>query len=363
MAGREFGGQYPLWQFKRDDLLAKGWLESLDLAWQPDPKLAGGANWQATKDAAWTAIRAEIDELQQLMQDDRDRYLAEIELQADNGPDYIVAFLGASMPRYPWTIELINCGLAIGNLAYSYYKAAFKRVRPSLLCPGLVPPFGPPGHPSFTSGHSFLGHLMALFLLEVPGIQQRFGTFDPPFDGSPGRGVDPYPTVTITMGNPASNPAIVNLSSPGLTSHGLSAGDRVVFQSTDPANNTLPSQVSAGTTYYVLQTGLTPASFQISATSGGGAIATSSSGSGTIDRNPLTGRGAINSPLLWLSQRIAKNRERLGVHYASDSMGSRHLAAAVWRALLHETDPTKRIDCPTLKSVLGHAKAEWPTKW
>ena len=40
------------------------------------------------------------------------------------------------------------------------------------------------------------------------------------------------------------------------------------------------------------------------------------------------GRGEINSPLLWLSQRLAKNRERLGVHYLSDSMASRHLAAA-----------------------------------
>ena len=75
------------------------------------------------------------------------------------------------------------------------------------------------------------------------------------------------------------------------------------------------------------------------------------------------GRGEINSPLLWLSQRLAKNRERLGVHYISDSMGSRHLAAALWRALLHEVDPDKRIICPTLETVLERAKAEWPTKW
>ena len=90
---------------------------------------------------------------------------------------------------------------------------------------------------------------------------------------------------------------------------------------------------------------------------------TNGAGQHTIDRNPLLGRGEINSPLLWLSQRLAKNRERLGVHYMSDSMGSRHLAAALWRALLHETDLNKRIVCPTLETVLGHAKAEWPTKW
>ena len=75
------------------------------------------------------------------------------------------------------------------------------------------------------------------------------------------------------------------------------------------------------------------------------------------------GRGEINSPLLWLSQRLAKNRERLGVHYMSDSMGSRHLAARLWRALLYERDKTEKIVCPTLETVIGHAKSEWPTKW
>jgi len=171
MAGREFGGQWYRWQFTREELLASGWLEPRDLAWQPDPALAGTADWDVTIGRAWSAIRAEIEELQMLMQDDRDRYLAEADTQADGGPDYIVAFIGASVARFPWTIELINCGLAIGNIAYSHYKQYFKRVRPSVLCPGLVPPFGPPAHPAFPSGHSFLGHLMALLLLEIPALR------------------------------------------------------------------------------------------------------------------------------------------------------------------------------------------------
>ena len=287
---------------------------------------------------------------------------AEIELQADNGPDYIVAFIGANIARFPWTIELIDCGLSIGNIAYSYYKAHFKRVRPSFLCPGLAPPFGPPAHPSFPSGHSFLGHLMALLLLEIPGIWQRFGMFDAPIpnvapSGSPGKKVEPYPTVAISNGNPA----VITLTSPGLTAHGLSADEPVVFQT----NGTLPSPIAAGATYYVLPTGLTPNSFQISNAIQGGAIVTTTNGAGqhTIDRNPLLGRGEINSPLLWLSQRLAKNRERLGVHYivgfdGKPASGSRPLACA-----LYETDPNKRIVCPTLETVLGHAKAEWPTKW
>ena len=255
------------------------------------------------------------------MQDDRDRYLAEIELQADNGPDYIMAFIGAHIERFPWTIELINCGLAIGNIAYSYYKAMFKRVRPSFLCPEFAPPFGPPGHPSFTSGHSFLAHLMALLLLEIPGIRQRYGTFPPvppnsPPTGLAGRVVQPYPIVTISQ----ASAAVVTLNSPGLSAHGISPGEQVMFQT----NGTLPSPITTATAYYVLQTGLTPASFEISTTAQGQPIATTTSGSGThtINRNPLMGWSAINSPLLWLSQRIAKNRERLGVHYPSDSMAA-----------------------------------------
>jgi membrane-associated phospholipid phosphatase len=205
------------------------------------------------------------------MQDDRDRYLAEIDVQADGLAEYFFGFLGVSSGRYPWTMELINCGLAIGNIAYMWYKAYFKRVRPSFLCPGLVPPFGPPGHPSFPSGHSFLGHFIGLLLLEIPALQQRYGLFTV-FDGTPGGAINPNP--------------------------------------------------------------------------GGGA-------------NPLAGRGEIKSPMLWLAQRLAKNRERLGVHYPSDSAGSRHLAAAIWRALLHDT----HLDCPTLKTVLARAKSEWPTNW
>jgi hypothetical protein len=65
--------------------------------------------------------------------------------------------------------------------------------------------------------------------------------------------------------------------------------------------------------------------------------------------------------MLWLSQRLAKNRERLGVHYPSDSAASRHLAGGIWRALFHEADESRRILCPTLTAVLAKARAEWPS--
>jgi membrane-associated phospholipid phosphatase len=285
LAAREFAGQYDLWLYDRAHLLAYHWLEADDLSWQPDPALKGTADWPVERDRAWGSILAEIVQLQQLMQDDRECFLAEIDVQADGLADYFIDFIGASEGRCPWTIELINCGLAIGNVAYMSYKQQFKRVRPSVLCPGLAPPFGPPAHPSFPSGHSFLGHFIALLLLEIPGLCQSYGL---------------YP--------------------------GLANPDGSLFKAVDPS---------------------------------------------TPD-NPLTGSGPVYSPMLWLSQRLAKNRERLGVHYPSDSFGSRHLAAAIWRVLVPHTDPGGHavndpngivITCPTLETVLRHAKSEWPTKW
>jgi membrane-associated phospholipid phosphatase len=269
MAAREFGGQPDLWQFDRANLLARNWLEVGDLAWEPDEAVrAGGAvAWAAERLRAFGIIRAEIEELQMLMQDDRDRHLAEAEAQSDGLSDYIIHFIGASQARHPWTIELISCGLAIGNIVYMYYKAYFKRVRPSFLCPGLTLSFGSPAHAAFPSGHSFLGHFIALLLLEIPGIAQRYGIFNV-LDGSAG---------------------------------------------------TTPVQAS------------------------------------------LSGSNAIASPLLWLAQRLAWNREVVGLHYKTDTWGGRHLAAGIWWALLHA--PNNRIVCPTLETVLRRATAEWPTPW
>ncbi|NWG73352.1 MAG: phosphatase PAP2 family protein [Rubrivivax sp.] len=261
LAAREFAAQPSRWDADGSTLKTWGWLEDGDLAWQDTA-------------TGWPVIRGEIEQLQQLMQDDRDRYLAEAEAQADGLADYVLAFVGASRGRHPWTVELVSCGLAIGNVAYMRWKSRFGRVRPSTLCAGLVPPFGPPAHPAFPSGHSTLGHLLALFLLEIPALRQRFGLFDT-FDGTPGQ--------AIKAGSPGSN--------------------------------------------------------------------------------PLPGTGAMASPLLWLAARLAQNRERIGVHYPSDSSAGRHLAAGLWRAMLHDTNAASRIDCPTLRLVLDRARAEWPTPW
>ncbi|RYF17493.1 MAG: phosphatase PAP2 family protein [Comamonadaceae bacterium] len=256
LAAREFAAQYERWG-KDTAFLDGNWIETEDLDWRFGAK-------------GFAHIESEIAQLQQLMQDDRDRYMAEIEAQADGLPGYVIAFIGASQERHPWTIELIQCGLAMGNVAYMRWKSLYRRVRPSFLCPALAPPFGPPGHPAFPSGHATLGHLIALLLLEIPALCARYGLFKANAQGAP-----------AVRGGPVS---------------------RTDLQKTQP----------------------------------------------------------INSPLLWLAARLAKNRERLGVHYPSDSAAGRHLAANMWHALLHEKDVNKKITCPTLLSVLARAKAEWP---
>jgi membrane-associated phospholipid phosphatase len=79
----------------------------------------------------------------------------------------------------------------------------------------------------------------------------------------------------------------------------------------------------------------------------------------------LKKRTEIHSPLLWLAQRLAKNRERLGVHYPSDSYGSRHIAAGIWQRLWPDPPASASasapvtIECPTLKTVWRKAAAEW----
>jgi hypothetical protein len=71
----------------------------------------------------------------------------------------------------PWTLTLINVALRIGDMVVMHFKRKYARVRPSTLFPGLLPPFGPPRHASFPSGHSLQGHLISEMLLHVKGIK------------------------------------------------------------------------------------------------------------------------------------------------------------------------------------------------
>ncbi|WP_303763822.1 hypothetical protein [Sphingobium yanoikuyae] len=77
-------------------------------------------------------------------------------------------------------------------------------------------------------------------------------------------------------------PVAISVASPAVITwpggHGLEAGSPVVFT---PGSGTLPTGLTAGTVYYVLPTGLTAKTFQVSATPGGSAIATTAAGTAT----------------------------------------------------------------------------------
>jgi len=86
---------------------------------------------------------------------------------------------------------------------------------------------------------------------------------------------DPSAPYTCTISN--ASPAVITRSN-----HGLLANYTITFST----SGTLPTGITAGQTYYVLGTGLTQNTFQISLLKGGGAINTSSAGSGTFYYTP-----------------------------------------------------------------------------
>ena len=120
MAAREFANEQKKWRVTDDnELVQRGWLDKqADLAWK-DGILPTTPPAQV--------IEAEIAQLFDMMEDDRDRYLSEIDGQADGLAAYIVSFLGIDGERKPHTIELIRCGLAIGNITYMNYKERSER--------------------------------------------------------------------------------------------------------------------------------------------------------------------------------------------------------------------------------------------
>ncbi|AJA07467.1 hypothetical protein SKP52_02680 [Sphingopyxis fribergensis] len=67
----------------------------------------------------------------------------------------------------------------------------------------------------------------------------------------------------------------ISVATPGVITwpdgHGLEAGSPVMFT---PEGGNMPTGLTADTVYYVVEAGLTPTTFSVSATPGGGAIAT-----------------------------------------------------------------------------------------
>src|SRR5437899_11127113 len=101
-----------------------------------------------------------------MMEGDRCRYLPALLAQQNGAPRYWQSLLGITRRAKPASYRVIRSAARIGEMAVVYYKERFRRPRPSNVCPGLFHPFGPPGHPSFPSGHSTQSWLTQLLLDE-----------------------------------------------------------------------------------------------------------------------------------------------------------------------------------------------------
>jgi membrane-associated phospholipid phosphatase len=114
-------------------------------------------------------VECELDYMRQMMEQYRATYLAEICEQQDRAPAYWTGLIGMNRSQHPNSFLLLNVALRTGELVAMHYKNLFMRPRPSTLMPGLVPPFGPPGHPAFPSGHATQSMLMSLCLTAATG--------------------------------------------------------------------------------------------------------------------------------------------------------------------------------------------------
>jgi hypothetical protein len=141
--------------------------------------------------------------------------------------------------------------LTFTGIAGSYTIASVDATNNEILITGT---FGASGS-STAVGESITGTVNAYWPLAKTFAQERFGT--PQLLG----------TTTMTI----ASPCVVTY-----TAHGLKAWDTVYFETT----GALPTNLVVNTQYYVISTGLTANTFQLSTTRGGSAINTSGGQSG-----------------------------------------------------------------------------------
>jgi membrane-associated phospholipid phosphatase len=209
----EFAGRFGVWaEFET----ALGDMNVMK--WQP-----GSGDWKQ-------AASAELRKLTDLVAE-RDKYMPEIVEQAGDFTPYFAGMVGLDRGRMRHTLALLYSAARVGEMVAMHFKRRFSRPRPSALMPSLAPPFGPPGHPSYPSGHATQAHLMVMPLCKIDRIEHRYGP-----------------------------------------------------------------------------------------------------------------------QLKWLAKRIAENRERLGVHFASDSAGGRLLADKTFKEL---------VEIPSCKALIEQATEEW----
>jgi membrane-associated phospholipid phosphatase len=122
-------------------------------------------DWTTMPD--FTSVDDEIDNLVQAAQDERADALGEILSQADEFASYFMNLMTSTPGAYPATNRVLHAANVVALFVAMYFKAHYKRPRPTHLCPALLPPIAVPGHAAYPSGHSTQAHLMALCMGEI----------------------------------------------------------------------------------------------------------------------------------------------------------------------------------------------------
>lgn len=168
------------------------------------------------------------------------------------------------------TVALIN---SLVNTAAASIQAQMQRQIQSLTLNGLATTNGPLS-PANVGAVSVNGAAPVTLDVALNALDTKAGSGGNPSPTSPVKATAPYAvfpgSATVTISN--ASPAVVTW-----TAHGKSAGQYVEFTTT----GALPTGLSVGVVYYVISAGLATNTFEVSATSGGSAINTSSAGSGT----------------------------------------------------------------------------------
>ncbi len=150
-----------------------GW-DTLNIrpAWVPALPVAPTSIWNSTAiqpgftQSTFAMVQDELDGLVTSAQIERANVLGEIVGQKDEFISYFLN-LATAANGYPATAKVLAIASFIGAFTSLYYKGQYKRPRPSMLRPALMPPIVVPGHASFPSGHATQAHLMALCMEDV----------------------------------------------------------------------------------------------------------------------------------------------------------------------------------------------------
>jgi hypothetical protein len=134
---------------------------------------AAGTLWKSFKTTLNgylpTTQAAKEDELKELIEliEYRSGVMAEALAQRANLIAYWRGVLMCRRASHPYTYDLLEIALRVGQFQAIHYKREFSRPRPSQLSPALMPPIDVPGHASFPSGHATEAYLMAKCLEKV----------------------------------------------------------------------------------------------------------------------------------------------------------------------------------------------------